>query len=67
MRDGKVVRTDANNVIYDLSCGIIDTPSALDQKIRAIPGVIETGLFCGRADLVLVATAASVRELRRTS
>lgn len=67
MRDGQPVRTDSNNVIYDLACGLIEVPSALDQKIRAIPGVVETGLFCGRADLVLVATPDGVRELRRTS
>lgn len=67
LREGKPVRTDSNNVIYDLSCGVIEEPAALDQKIRAIPGVVETGLFCGRADLVLVATEGGVRELRRTS
>lgn len=67
LREGKAVRTDSNNVIYDLRCGVIDEPAALDQRIRAIPGVVETGLFCGRADLVLVATEAGVRKLRRTS
>lgn len=66
-RDGHIVRTDSNNVIYDLSCGEIEAPADLDRKIRAIPGVVETGLFCGRADLVLVATATGVRELHRTS
>jgi ribose 5-phosphate isomerase A len=67
LRDGHIVRTDSSNFIYDLSCGVIEAPADLDQKIRAIPGVVETGLFCGRADLVLVATPTGVRELRRTS
>lgn len=67
MRDGQIVRTDSNNVIYDLACGVIEAPRELDQQIRAIPGVVETGLFCGRADLVLVASPTGVRELFRTS
>jgi ribose 5-phosphate isomerase A len=66
-KDGELVRTDSGNVIYDLSCGVIENPTELDFKIRAIPGVVETGLFCGRADVVLVASPSGVRELSRTS
>ncbi len=64
---GTALRTDSGNYIYDLSCGVIESPAELDQRIRAIPGVVETGLFCGRTDIVLVAAPDAVRELRRTS
>jgi ribose 5-phosphate isomerase A len=64
-RDGAVVRTDAGNVIYDLATGPIEDPGALDRRLRAIPGVVETGLFVGRADVVLVADATGVRRLQR--
>jgi ribose 5-phosphate isomerase A len=61
--DGSVVRTDAGNLIYDLGVGPIESPAALDSALRAIPGVVETGLFVGRADVVLVASEAGVRRL----
>jgi ribose 5-phosphate isomerase A len=62
-RDGAVVRTDAGNLIYDLAAGPIEDPGALDRRLRAIPGVVETGLFVGRADVVLVADVQAVRRL----
>jgi ribose 5-phosphate isomerase A len=64
-RDGGPVFTDARNLIFDLAAGLIDDPGALDDALRAIPGVVETGLFVGRADVVLVAGAAGVRRLER--
>jgi ribose 5-phosphate isomerase A len=62
-RDGAVVRTDAGNLIYDLAAGPIEDPGALDRALRAIPGVVETGLFVGRADVVLVADVTGVKRL----
>jgi ribose 5-phosphate isomerase A len=62
-RDGAAVRTDAGNFIYDLKTSPIDDPGALDTRLRAIPGVVETGLFVGRADVVLVAGATETRKL----
>jgi len=57
--------TDSGNFIFDVRVGIIGDPSALDRALRSIPGVVETGLFLGRADLVVVAGAGGVRQLRR--
>ncbi len=64
-KDGVAVRTDSGNYLYDVRVGTIETPTRLDTDLRAVPGVVETGLFCGRADVVLVATAGGVRELVR--
>jgi ribose 5-phosphate isomerase A len=64
-RDGNPFRTDAGNFIYDLGCGPIADPRALDAALRAIPGVVETGLFIGRADVVLVARPEGVERLTR--
>ncbi len=60
-------RTDSGNYIYDVSIGVIEDPWVFDVELRSVPGVVETGLFCGRADIVLVAGADGVRELRRQS
>jgi ribose 5-phosphate isomerase A len=64
-KDGVTVRTDAGNLIYDLATGPIEAPGALDSLLRAIPGVVETGLFVGRADVVIVAADTGVRRLTR--
>lgn len=64
LKDGKPWITDAGNFIYDVAAGPIDAPDRLDRELHAIPGVVETGLFCDRADVVLVAGTAGVRELR---
>jgi ribose 5-phosphate isomerase A len=65
LRDGAPVRTDAGNLIYDVACGPIADPRALDTALHAIPGVVETGLFVGRVDIVLVAHATGVERLAR--
>jgi ribose 5-phosphate isomerase A len=63
LREGAPFRTDSGNVIYDLACGPIADPRALDRSLRAVPGVVETGLFIERADVVIVAGSAGVRRL----
>jgi ribose 5-phosphate isomerase A len=63
--DGAPVRTDAGNLIYDLAAGPIDDPTRLDLALHGIPGIVETGLFIGRADVVIVAGASGVRRLER--
>ena len=63
-KDGRPFVTDAGGYIYDLKCGVIDDPARLEAELDAIPGVAETGLFVRRANVVLVASAAGVRELR---
>ncbi len=62
-KDGKPFITDAGNYILDTKSGPIDDPASIDQRIRAIPGVVETGLFIARAHLVLVAGQSGVRRL----
>ena len=40
------------NFIIDADFGAIDDPAKLDQDLRNIVGVLETGLFVGMADKV---------------
>jgi ribose 5-phosphate isomerase A len=44
--------------------GIAD-PEDLDRVLHLRPGILETGLFLGLADLVLVAGADGIREVQR--
>jgi ribose 5-phosphate isomerase A len=62
---GKPIMTDAGNYIVDLATGAIADPSRLDRLVRTLPGVVETGLFIRRADIVVVAGPGGVSELRR--
>jgi len=57
--------TDNGNVILDCAIEPIADPPGLQRAIRAIPGVVGTGLFLGTADTVLVADGISVSELTR--
>jgi ribose 5-phosphate isomerase A len=59
----RIPTTDNGNYILDCSIGPIADPTELENNIRAIPGVIGTGLFLGMADLVLVAEGESLELL----
>ena len=63
--DGAPVRTDNGNAILDLSVQAIEDPEALEEAIRAVPGVVGTGLFLGMAHEVLVEGDGAVESLRR--
>ena len=64
-KEGSVVRTDSGNVIYDLRVRPIDSPAELDRALHGIPGVVETGLFVGRCDLLIVASAEGTRRVTK--
>jgi len=53
---GKVgpVVTDNGNFVLDADFGKIDEPTALERRLRSIPGILETGLFIKMADAVYV-------------
>jgi len=53
-------KSDGGNLIVDCALGIIKAPSALNAALIAIPGVVETGLFCGMADMVIYGDAEGV-------
>jgi len=61
---GSVV-TDNGNFILDADFGPIDDPLTLERKLKSIPGVLETGLFLGYADIAYVGTPDGVRKLKR--
>lgn len=65
LKDGAPWMTDAGNFIFDVTVGVMEQPQTTEADLKRIPGVVETGLFIGRADLVLVANPDGVLELRR--
>ena len=67
LREGKgklgPVITDNNNMILDCVFGEINDASDLDRRLKMIPGVVETGLFIGLADIVYLASTSKVEKL----
>jgi ribose 5-phosphate isomerase A len=55
--------TDGGNRILDCRFGPIADPARLEQRIKRVVGVIESGLFISRADPVFVADEAGVHRL----
>ncbi len=62
--DGAPFVTDNGNHIIDCALDI-DDPAALDARLSAIPGVVETGLFVGIATRVIAGTPNGPRILER--
>ena len=63
MSSGAPFVTDSGNRILDCDFGRIADPARLDERIRRIVGVVESGLFISRADPVFVADASGVHRL----
>lgn len=59
-RDGAPFRTEAGNLILDAHIDRIDRPSELETALNVIPGVVETGLFVGRTNVLIVGTPQGV-------
>jgi ribose 5-phosphate isomerase A len=55
--------SDNGNVIMDVNFGVINDPAGLAQRLKMIPGVVETGLFVGMTNLVYLGTNTSVIRL----
>jgi ribose 5-phosphate isomerase A len=63
--DGNAYVTDEGHHILDCTFGEIADAPALAQKLRAIPGVVEHGLFIGMAEMALLGRDGDVVQLRR--
>lgn len=64
--DGKPFLTDNGNIILDCHIPPLSDPRELELAIRAIPGVVGTGLFLGMASAVLIQSGTTV-EVREPS
>lgn len=54
LQGGVPVMTDEGNLIYDLHLGRIGDPDRLMCDLTCVPGVVETGLFLGMCDTVVI-------------
>ena len=59
--------SDNGNHMVDWYVGPLDDPAALEQDLKSIAGVVDSGLFSNMADRVLVAGASGIRSLERNA
>jgi ribose 5-phosphate isomerase A len=63
--DGHVFVTDGGHWIIDAHLGRIADVSRLGDRLVAIPGVVEHGLFIGLAGMAVLASAQGIRVVER--
>jgi ribose 5-phosphate isomerase A len=66
-KNGNPFVTDEGHRILDCSFGRISDPAALARELKAMPGVVEHGLFIDLATVVLMANGEDVKEFRRAA
>jgi ribose 5-phosphate isomerase A len=66
LEGGRPFMSDNGNWIVDCGVRPIEAPAAFARDLRALPGVVDAGLFIGVADVVLVADATGIRAVRRS-
>ena len=62
-RNGTPFKTEAGHLILDVHIDRIDRPGELEAALNLIPGVVETGLFVGRTNILIVGTPQGVHTL----
>jgi ribose 5-phosphate isomerase A len=69
VREGKrkmgPVVTDNGNYIIDVDFGLINDAAKLDKQLKLIPGVLETGLFIGLANIVYLGKKDGITKLKK--
>ncbi|MFD1849590.1 ribose-5-phosphate isomerase RpiA [Oceanobacillus bengalensis] len=64
-KENEIFVSDNGNYILDCSFGTIDGAQALHEKLIRLVGVVETGIFSGMADKVIVARNGEIKFLTR--
>ncbi|MCX6799246.1 MAG: ribose 5-phosphate isomerase A [Candidatus Diapherotrites archaeon] len=54
IHDGRPFKTETSHYIIDVNVDEIYTPEELEFQAKEVPGVLETGLFIGYADRILL-------------
>ena len=65
-QDGHAFVTDGGHWIIDAALSRIDDPKALAQRLSAVPGVMEHGLFVDMAAIVIIGEPDGIRVVERS-
>jgi ribose 5-phosphate isomerase A len=61
--DGAPALTDGGNAIVDCHFAEFDDPAAMDCRLQCLAGVLDTGLFIGLCDTLIVGSADGVEVI----
>lgn len=64
-KDGKPFVSDNGNLILDWKHGAISHPAELERRIKGLTGVVDSGIFAGVAQCVIVAGSLGCRKLEK--
>jgi len=64
-RNGKAFISDNGNLILDWQYGRIENPFEVESRLKAITGIVDSGIFSRVAALVVVAEGTAIRKLTR--
>jgi ribose 5-phosphate isomerase A len=64
-REGNPVLSDNGNYLLDCDFGSIADGASLERAIKLVPGVIESGLFIGLADVIVIGRSGGSEVRRR--
>ncbi len=62
-RDGQPFITDGGNLIFDVTCGVIEEPAGLAAALKSLTGVVDHGLFLDLAEVALLGTEDGVKTI----
>lgn len=62
-RNGASFKTESGNLIVDVHIDRIEQPRELEIALNHIPGIVETGLFVNRTDILIVGTPQGVHTI----
>ena len=62
-KGGQPFISDNGNIILDWKRAPIENPAALEKQLKCMTGVVDSGIFAGVADLVVVAGSSGIRKL----
>ncbi len=61
--DGSLTLTDGGNAVIDCHFPEVDDPERLDQRLQCLSGVLDTGLFIGLCDTLIVGTPEGIEVI----
>jgi ribose 5-phosphate isomerase A len=64
-KNGRPFVSDNGNTILDWKHGLIESPAALEKQLKGMTGVVDSGIFAGVANVVIVAASSGIRQLYR--
>ena len=65
--NGRPLLSDNGNVLAMCRVGMLSDPAKVNAEIRSVPGVVETGLFIGMADVVLIQDGENLEIREKTA